>query len=79
MWKLAMPETNGLAGMRGMLAGEAAKVLCSGLVNMQQSPEDYQALNPSNGWGNFEDQFAMLSRLLTWFEDNPLATVVVSR
>jgi hypothetical protein len=79
MWRLAMPESDGLAGMHGMSAGVAANVLRAGIARMEKAPNAYRALNPDNGWGDFDSQLASLWRLLAAFEAHPRAIVAVSR
>lgn len=78
MWRKAMSETDGLAGMDGMKAGEAAEVLRKGLRHMVGNRADYEALNPENGWGDFVGQLEALSRLLSACTQAPEAIVVVS-
>lgn len=77
MWCLAMPETEGLAGMAGMQAGEAAVVLARGIGCMETDPDAYRALNPANGWGDFDGQLTRLKDLLIAFRAQPRATVRV--
>lgn len=79
MWRLAMPETDGLAGMHGMLAGDAAVVLERGIAKMRADPATYEALNPPNGWGSYATQLEDLVVLLAAFRRAPKATVEVSR
>lgn len=82
MWRLAMPETDGLAGMHGLLAKDAAGVLKKGIARMEKDPAAYRALNPENGWGSFDGEygtFQALRRLLANCEAHPRATVRVHR
>lgn len=79
MWRLAMPETDGLAGLHGVQAGEAAKVLRVGIAHMENEPAVYRALNPANNWGDFESQLDALKQLMAWCERHPRATVEVCR
>jgi hypothetical protein len=78
MWRKAMPETDGLRGMDGMLAGDALKVLERGIAAMEADPEPYRAMNPENGWGSFAGQLARLRVLADAFRNAPKATVGVS-
>lgn len=79
MWRRAMPETDGLAGMDGMTAHAAGAVLRLGLERMGKDPEAYRALNPENGWGEFESTRKALVKLLEAFDSAPQAVVKVSR
>jgi len=79
MWRKAMPETNGLAGMDGMLAEEAAQRLALGIERMEAEPAAYRALNPPNGWGDFDSQLECLKAWLAECQRHPKATMVVSR
>lgn len=82
MWRAAMPETGGLAGMHGMRAGEAAEHLARGIERMQGARSTYEAMNPANGWGCFDGENGQLDRLrvlLRAFRRAPDARVEVSR
>lgn len=79
MWRTAMPETNGLADMHGMLAGDAAKVLRNGIARMEATPSVYEAMNPENGWGSFTGQLGALRELLVAFDAAPSAKVAIWR
>jgi hypothetical protein len=79
MWRQAMPETDGLAGMHGMLAGDAAKVLRNGITHMTADPGAYRAMNPENGWGDYDSQLFALRELLGAFDAAPRAKVAISR
>ncbi|MBF6619068.1 MAG: hypothetical protein ITG02_02415 [Patulibacter sp.] len=79
MWRKAMPETDGLADMDGLDASAAAVRLRAGIAKMEQDPDAYRALNPANGWGDYESQLEMLRELLSQCEAAPRATVRVSR
>ncbi len=79
MWRKAMPGTDGLAGMNGMRAGEAATVLQEGLHDMVDNRDVYESMNPENGWGDFTGQLAALCDLLVACRSVPDAIVIVSR
>ena len=79
MWRKAMPETNGLAGLHEMVAEEAAQVLHKGVERMESNPAAYRLMNPENGWGNFDDQLRELYELLGACEAAPKAIVEVCR
>lgn len=79
MWRKAMPETDGLAGMHNRRAGDMAYVLARGIAAMEADPEPYRAMNPSNKWGDFDQQLARLRWMLDAFRWAPNAYVRVSR
>lgn len=79
MWRLAMPDTDGLAGLEGMQAGEAAKVLRLGIAHMENEPAPYKALDPPNNWGDFDSQLEALKQLMAWCERHPRAKVAIWR
>lgn len=79
MWRRAMPETDGLTGMEEMNAGEAAAVLREGIARMEADPEPYRALNPENGWGDFDSQLTALRELAHACEASPQAVVAIWR
>jgi hypothetical protein len=77
MWRKAMPESDGLYGMDGMLCKDAAPILARGLERMKAEPDAYRAMNPPNGWGDYDRQFAALTDLLFWMNENPECVVRV--
>ncbi len=79
MWRKAMPETNGLAGLDGLYAFEASLALTAGISNMEEDPDSYRAMNPKNGWGDFDHQLECLRELHAALAASPRAKVVVSR
>lgn len=79
MWKKAMPETDGLAGLDGKKCDEVVEILEEGITAMRKNPEIYQELNPKNGWGDFEGQLDMLERLVETCRAAPLAYVRIWR
>lgn len=80
MWRKAMPETYGLAGMEGMRAGTAAVVLERGIERMEVDPETYKAMNPRDGWGSYNSVLpALKQQLLAAFRQAPEAKVAISR
>lgn len=76
MWYRAMPP-DGLAGFERKLAGECLPVLLAGIRSMEESPAEYEAMNPSNGWGSYASQLDALRRLVVAFEAAPRAIVRV--
>lgn len=79
MWRKAMPDTEGLAGFDGMRAKHALPILECGIAAMEADPEAYRAMNPANGWGEFDSQLEALGRLAVAFREAPEAFVGVDR
>jgi hypothetical protein len=76
MWRKAGAD---LAAFEGKTAGECAPVLAAAIDAMKADPEPYRAINPSNGWGDYDSLLSSLRTLLRDFEDHPEAIVRVSR
>lgn len=67
-----------LGGLHGERAGEAAAKLTAAIAAMRQDPERFRAMNPPNGWGDYDGALAFLERIRTACLAHPLATVRVS-
>ena len=61
----------------GKLASEIIPDLEHALPHMKANPDDYRALNPSNGWGNYEGAMDFVAQLLTACKEHPKASVWV--
>lgn len=68
----------GIRGLDGKLGRDALPLLRSAIEKMAGNPEKYRAMNPENGWGNYDGALRLLRDLLEWCESAPLATLVVS-
>ena len=79
MWRKAMPDTDGLAGMGDFPGNVAAAYVEAGIARMEAAPDEYRALNPDNGWGNFDSQLKMLRQFAEAGRKYPLAKVRISR
>lgn len=60
-------------------AGQLIEPLREGLKRLRDDPEKYKAFNPDNGWGDYEGLVNFVSEYLSECEENPNATVRVSR
>jgi len=60
MWRLAGAD---LAAMKGKAAKEVRVILATAVRNMLAEPEKYKALNPGNGWGDYESCVMYLAKL----------------
>ena len=50
-----------------------------GLRRLKSDPEHFKQFEPENGWGRYEDFVPWLEKYITACEENPDATVGVSR
>lgn len=60
-------------------AGDLIVPLREGLERLRADPEKYKALNPPNGWGNYDDLVEFVAQYLKACETNPDATVKANR
>lgn len=60
-------------------AGQLIPLLRDGIRKMEDDPATFVALNPENGWGSYETFLPWLKKYLVACEENPDATVRVSR
>lgn len=60
MWRLAGAD---LAAMEGQPASQVLVALASAVRNMLCEPAKYRALEPDNGWGDYEGCVGYLVRL----------------
>ena len=50
-----------------------------GLKRLRSNPDKYKKLNPSNGWGSYDDFVPWVASYLEACKRNPDATVKISR
>lgn len=62
----------------GKKAFESVDLLAKGFCEMRDHPDKYKAMNPENGWGNYEGALKYLKSLLNACVENPDATINVS-
>lgn len=79
MWRMAMPLTDGLAGLEGTSCKSAAVTLAAGIARMEADPAAYRKLNPANGWGDYDSTLELLRDLLAQCKSIPNATVRIYR
>ncbi|MDQ3573656.1 MAG: hypothetical protein M3404_01845 [Actinomycetota bacterium] len=66
-----------LAIFRDERAGDCIGRLKEAVVAMEADPERFRAMNPSNGWGNYEGALEYLRDFLAVCEEAPDAVVVM--
>lgn len=57
---------------------DSIPILEKGIADMKANPDKYKALNPSNGWGDYEWGLEFLERLLNACKEHPKCTIEVS-
>ena len=63
----------------GAKASQLIKPLKAGLSRMKADPGRFKEFDSPNGWGTYEDFVPWIENYLQACEDNPDATVTVSR
>lgn len=77
MWKKAGCY-DALYESSGLRAKEVLLALKLGLMDMLGNPAEYTALNPENGWGDYESATHFLVSVIIAFAENPDAIIGVS-
>lgn len=60
-------------------AAQLIEPLKAGLALMKSDPERFRAFNASNGWGTYEQFIPWIEKYLAACEENPDASVSISR
>jgi hypothetical protein len=60
-------------------AGQLIEPLRAGLAMLQAEPDRFKALNPANGWGDYDGLVRFVANYLAACEESPDAEVRVSR
>jgi hypothetical protein len=68
----------GINCLHDMRADAAAEILNVAIDAMVQNKEEYIALNPSNGWGNYDGALSFLCNIRSLCLIHPLCTVKIS-
>ncbi len=64
--------------LNGMKAGDALPRLREGVRRMEEEPDVYRAMNPENGWGDYDGALRVLRSFVAECSLHPLATIHVS-
>ena len=56
---------DGIKGFRGMSGKEALPFLVRGLDHMLRNKDEYEAMNPDNGWGSYSGAVELLQEMIT--------------
>ncbi len=76
MFRKALKE-GGVNKLDGKLAKDCINMLRDGIKDMQDKKAEYEKLNPSNGWGDYDSALNYLKRLLDDALAHPKATFKV--
>ena len=76
MFRLALGE-NGIHELEDVSHDVALDLLDIAIRDMEENPEDYKALNPTNGWGDAEGAKMCLVTIREWFRKHPDCTFVI--
>lgn len=68
----SLNELNGLKGK------EAYPILYKGFNYMRDHKEELEAMNPKNGWGNYEGFLDFIGNITIYCRNNPEATLEVN-
>jgi hypothetical protein len=79
MFYAALTEVEGgIRGLNGKTGEVAGLLLERAIERMRAEPERYRAMNPVNGWGNYDGAVDLLVTLASWCHECPAAVFIVS-
>lgn len=76
MWREAGAD---LAKMHELPAWRAVDVLTAAIDNMTNYPQDYRAMEPANGWGDYDGCLEFLTSIRDACRKHPRAYISISR
>lgn len=68
----------GIRDLHEMQCIKAAPLISHAITQMMENPEEFRAMNPPNGWGNYDGALEVLRKLYGWGVEHPLAYYDVS-
>ena len=72
LWAAGMPAWREFIGMR---AGDAGPIWQAVADELRRDPDKYKAMNPANGWGDYEGAVKVISALAAACARHPSARV----
>lgn len=78
MFREALPDLkDGMWGLNNLSGSEAEPHLSKAIKDMDENPDKYKAMNPKNGWGDFDGALEVLVQILSWCQQAPRGTISV--
>ncbi len=71
MWYKIYPEDQDFVAIDGMTGREALPKIMTARVMLEELEEDFEKLNPSNGWGTRESFLVFLGKVMQACIDHP--------
>lgn len=71
MYYKAIDKDLGLKKLKGMNCKDALPIIEKAIKDMVENKEEYEKLNPSNGWGSYEGLLKDFREIRNVCEDNP--------
>lgn len=78
MFRDAFSNEEGVCQLNGLTGKECHPILKKGILAMVNDQAKYKAMNPDNGWGDYEGALELLVRLNGWCLSAPNAIMRVS-
>lgn len=79
MWPMLQKAGFDWDDINGKTAAEALPLLRAVIGKMNDDPVGYRALNPANGWGDYDSFIRWLDKLADRFREYPQAVIDISR
>lgn len=77
MYYKCIDTNGGLKGLNGMKCKDAVPVLNRAIDDLIENKEEYEKLNPENGWGSYEGLLKSLKSLRIACLENPSGKVEI--
>lgn len=71
MYYKCIDKEKGFRALNGMNCDKALPILNNAIKDMIENKEEYEKLNPENGWGSYEGLLKRLREMRDCCEDNP--------
>lgn len=75
MWVKALPFIETSKDLNGRQCAHILEALDAGLLDAIQNAKDYIALNPANGWGDYNDFFEVFAKFARLCHQHPSGIV----
>ena len=77
MYRDAM-GSEGINRLDGKTGADCSPIVRDAIATMERNAGKYRAMNPANGWGDYEGALRVLRELYGWCQEAPLATIRVT-